>query len=508
MTYLKTTGLSYRLLCTLTVLIISACGGSSSDSPAEPVQTAEISSFSFTAANNPSLLQTIQMRINGTTISGRVPNNVSVKTLVANFSYDGDTIAVNNVVQTNAITANDFTQQQTYTVTSNTGATQSYTIDLVKFTALPIVYLNTDGGVDITSKDDYVNGEVWIDGGRNYVELQTLPMEIRGRGNSTWGHPKKPYQMKLNDKSEFLGMPRDKKWLFLAEYSDKTMLRNTIAFEMGYMSSLAWTPQGEFSEVYLNDDYIGTYNITQKVEESDNRVPVGDGGFLLEIDQLSRLDPDDVYFRTERFLINVKEPDVDWGSPELNEISTLINDFETALFAGHFKNEDLGYQRYIDIESFIDWFLISEITKNVDSKDFSSIFLHVLPDGKIKMGPLWDFDLSFGNVDYADSRYPEGYWVKEHKWISRLLQDPAFVSQVQARFAFFKANQNVIIAKIDEHATSLQWAQQENDDRWQTIGMYVWPNPVVYDTYDEEVQHMKEWYITRMNWLDSALNSL
>ena len=128
--------------------------------------------------------------------------------------------------------------------------------------------------------------------------------------------------MKLSDKSAFLGMPEDKKWLFLAEYSDKTMLRNTIAFELGYMSNLDWTPAGEFAEVYLNGEYNGTYNITQKVEESDNRVALGDTGYLLELDQLDRIDPDDVYFEstvTERFIINIKEPDLDLSLIHISE---------------------------------------------------------------------------------------------------------------------------------------------------------------------------------------------
>ena len=167
-----------------------------------------------------------------------------------------------------------------------------------------------------------------------------------------------------------------------------------------------------------------------------------------------------------------------------------------------------GYAEYIDVDSFVDWFLISEITKNVDSMFFSSMFLNVMPGEKIKMGPLWDFDLSFGNVDYADSRYAEGWWVKYHPWYERLFQDPAFVEEVKVRFAFFKGNQDFILNKIDAYAEQLKWAQQENNDKWQTIGQYVWPNPVVFDTYQEEVDHMKEWYINRMNWLDSALDSL
>ena len=139
---------------------------------------------------------------------------------------------------------------------------------------------------------------------------------------------------------------------------------------------------------------------------------------------------------------------------------------------------------------------------------FSSMFLNVMPGEKIKMGPLWDFDLSFGNVDYADSRYAEGWWVKYHPWYERLFQDPAFVEKVKTRFTYFRSNQDFILNKIDTYAEQLKWAQQENNDKWQTIGQYVWPNPVVFDTYQEEVDHMKEWYVNRMSWLDSALDSL
>jgi hypothetical protein len=280
---------------------------------------------------------------------------------------------------------------------------------------------------------------------------------------------------------------------------------------MGYISNLDWTPQGRFAEVYINDEYNGTYNITQKVEESDNRVALGDTGYLLELDQLSRLDFDDVYFEstvTDKFMVNIKEPNVDLNSAEYLYIKELIGDFESAMFGSSFLSNTEGYVKYIDVDSFVDWYLISEITKNVDSMFFSSMFLNVMPGEKIKMGPLWDFDLSFGNVDYADSRYAEGWWVKYHPWYERLFQDPDFVAKVKVRFAYFKDNQEFILDKIDAYAEQLQWAQQENDDKWQTLGMYVWPNPVVFDTYQEEVDHMKAWYIDRMDWLEAAFDGL
>jgi len=373
---------------------------------------------------------------------------------------------------------------------------------------LPIISISTDSGASIESKDDYIFGTVSIDGGRDFSDFPESIIEIRGRGNSTWGNPKKPYQMKLDSKEEFLDMPKDKKWIFLAEYSDKTMLRNRMAFEMGYISNLDWTPKSTFAEVFINDTYNGTYNITQKVEESNRRVALGDTGYLLEIDQIFRLDPDDVYFETDSFLLNIKEPNLVAGDVQYVYIRDLIRQFEAALFANNFADPTVGYAPFIDLPSFIDWYLISEITKNVDSVSFSSIYLNVMPNEKIKMGPLWDFDLSFGNVDYADSQYAEGFWIKNNPWYSRLFQDPAFVAQVQSRFAYFRANQDLMLQKIDSYAAKLKWAQQENNDKWQTIGTYVWPNPVVYDTYQEEVDHMKDWYVQRMNWLDEALGDL
>ena len=120
------------------------------------------------------------------------------------------------------------------------------------------------------------------------------------------------------------------------------------------------------------------------------------------------------------------------------------------------------------------------------------------------MGPLWDFDLGFGNVDYADSRYPEGFWVKEHQWFSRLFEDPAFVNLVKTRFDYFRSNQACFLQIVDEQAEYLMWAQKENNNKWGLFGNYVWPNPVVYATHIQEVNYLKIWFTERMNWLENA----
>jgi len=492
-------------------LYLLSCGGSDSSEqeiPSVVIVEPIISQFSFLTQNNPSLSSNLNLSISGSTITGKFPATADWQGMIATVKHTGASLIVNDTAQTNAVSEQDFSDVQNYTVMMEDGRKLSYSVDVVAFTGLPIIYLTTSGSGPIDSKEDYVEGNVTIKGGRNFADAPSSVMKIRGRGNSTWEHPKKPFQMKLDDKSTFLDMPSKKKWLFLAEYSDKTMLRNTITFEMGYLSNLEWTPKSTFAEVYINDEYNGTYNITEKVEEGSNRVDIGDNGFLLEIDQLERQDSDDVYFYTNKFLVAIKEPSLNWDDQQYTYIKAYINEFEAALFASNFTDPINGYAKYIDIDSFVDWYLINEITKNVDARSFSSIYFNLVPGEKIKMGPLWDFDLSFGNVDYADSEYYNGFWIKDNPWISRLFDDNAFVEKVKTRFIYFQNNQNLIMDKIDAYAIKLNLAQQENDDKWETLGKFVWPNPVIFDTYNEEVTHLKTWYSQRMTWLDGALKNL
>ena len=493
---------------TITYTASDSAGNTSSLNRTVVVEEApSITQFSFLKANNPSLSEDIDLSLEEGVISGRV--GVGVNNLIATIVHDGAEINVEGISQTSGLTGNDFTHPLSYTLATASGLEKTYTVDITQFTGLPIIYLTTNNDA-VIEREDYVEGRVSVDGWRDYPSLEEMDMKIRGRGNSTWHlHPKKPFQMKLDDKKEFLGMPNHKKWLFLAEYSDKSLLRNTIVFEMGYISSFDWTPASTFAEVFLNGEYNGVYNITQKVEESSTRVDLGDDGYLLEIDNIDRIDADDVYITTDQFeIINIKEPDLAWNDAKYAYIDNLINQFELNLFGGDFADPVNGYAKFIDVDSFIDWFLINEIVKNVDSKNFSSIYLNVIPGEKIKMGPLWDFDLGFGNVDYADPEHFEGFWVRWNPWIDRLLQDPAFVDKVRTRFAYYKDNEDYILGKIDHYAEKLKWSQKENNDKWELFGEYVWPNPVYFDTHSEEVAHLKSWYQSRMDWLETALNTL
>jgi spore coat protein CotH len=494
-------------LLLLLVVIATSCNPNE-----EAITTSEelnIHNFSFLKTHNSSLNSDIHLSINGNSITGNIPVNSNHKELIASFDYEGSFLKVNGQDQISGISKIDFTNIIDYKLESKNGNQLIYKVDLTKFTGLPIVHINTYLSEKIDNKDDYKTGTITIDGGRLSPDFTETEIQIRGRGNSTWYfHDKKPYQLKLPEKLEFLGMPKDKKWIFLAEHSDKTLMRNKIAFEMGYLSTLDWTPESIYSEVFINNEYNGTYHISQKVEESTRRVNLGDTGYLLEIDQLDRLDSDDVYFYSQNFLINIKEPEIPVGSSEFSYIKNLINAFENNLHSNLFDHATYGYSKYIDVDSFIDWYLINEITKNQDARNYSSIFLNVIPGGKIKMGPIWDFDLAFGNVNYSDCEHPEGFWVKDNAWYARLFNDPIFVNKVKDRFAYYTNKENSILDKMDEYAELLKYAQYENNIKWQVIGNYQWPNAVVFDTYEEEVEYLKSWFTTRMDWLDNAFSNL
>jgi len=124
------------------------------------------------------------------------------------------------------------------------------------------------------------------------------------------------------------------------------------------------------------------------------------------------------------------------------------------------------------------------------------------------VGPIWDFDLGFGNVDYADATYPEGWWVRWNTWISRMLEDPVFVKRVKERYADLDSQRPEIKENLAGWAEELKLSQAENDLIWQTMGRYVWPNPVIYDTYEEEVAYLEGWLDTRMDWMKEELERL
>jgi len=134
--------------------------------------------------------------------------------------------------------------------------------------------------------------------------------------------------------------------------------------------------------------------------------------------------------------------------------------------------------------------------------------MNYIPGGKLKMGPIWDFDISLGNINYNGNETTDGFWIKNEIWFSRLFEDPSFVAQVKSRFNYFYNNRNLFQEKINLNSSYLYEAQERNFNKWQILGVYVWPNNVYFPTYDEEITYLKNWLDERFEWLNIAINAL
>lgn len=497
---------SSKLILAL-LLLCASC--TTEDAPiSSDVTTPEITSMYLDRAINDNLFLDIDFEKTDDKFIAKVSHTTSRNALIPSFDFKGEKITVNGEDQISGITENNFTQPLTYHVLSEGHETKSYEVEVVRFTNLPIIDIKTAASGEI-GREDYIEASISMSSDvHEEYNFQDFTGKIRGRGNSTWYfHEKKPYQLKFDEKTSLFGLPEDKKWIFLAEHSDKTLLRNRLAFEMGRISNLPYTPKGEMAEVFINNIYNGTYHVCQKVEESSNRVDLKDDGWLLEIDQLERI-LEDTYFQTNNFYINIKDPDTEYDSEEYNHVKTHINEFENALMGDDFLDEEKGYRKYVDLYTFADWFLINEILRNPDARNWSSIFLTYVRGEKITMGPLWDFDLALGNSYYDDNIHgnTSGFWVKDNAWIKRMFDDPQFATIVRERMDYYKSELPQLIQFIDDNATRLQYAQVENNKKWNVIGEWHWPNLNVYDTYDEEVNHIKDYLTDRLMWLDENIH--
>lgn len=388
-----------------------------------------------------------------------------------------------------------------------------------KFT-MPAVRVNTDGGAQIKDTENYVPGTAsFEDPDKVYSDVSILQCrtQIRGRGNSTWGMPKKPYKIQLDEKNEVFGLDKNKSWCVLANYADKSLLRNMVGMEISRIMEFSWTPQMFNVEFYLNGRYQGVYTFSQHKKVDKNRVNIDtkNEGYYLEIEQ-SIDEP--CYFWTSKGLpILFKDPD-NPTQEQQKYIKDYFNSFEAALFGPDFKDPVDGYRKYIDMKSFVDNYIIQELAKNIDGNTRKSSALTKEKGKKLEFYHVWDFDLSFGNADYFDGSVgngPYGWWIKDFGpngrgsgWYPRLMQDPSFVKAVQNRWNELLPQLRTIPAFIDRTAAEMGDAPARNFNTWKILSIYVWPNVKVTGSYDAEVEYLKEFYTQRLEWLDKQINAL
>lgn len=391
-------------------------------------------------------------------------------------------------------------------------------------TGLAVVQITTTGGAAITSTDTYVTGSVTIVPAANSsYSGYTGTMQVKGHGNSTWYMPKKPYKLKLDSKASLLGMPSNKSWVLLANYDDKTMLRDYVASEISNRLGLPWAPHSGYVELYLNGAYMGTYELIEQVKVASSRVnitslaetdttsPAITGGYLLEID--NRQDQAFTFTTTRGVPFGLDDPDFT-PDPEVPEQTSYIQNYvqsaEDALYSSTYTDPTTGWPSYFDSNSLVNFYLVNEIMGNRDGGRFySSDYVYKNRNNPLLyMGPVWDFDISSGNENQSTIENPTVPWMSVRaSWYVQLFTDPAFKAMVVNQWnATRSAQLDTLPAFIDQAAATVAQAQSNNFTRWPILGETVWPNAQALGTYQAEVDYFKTWLKLRIAYLDSQFN--
>lgn len=407
---------------------------------------------------------------------------------------------------------------------------------LFQLTNLPLVVVNTDGMRMMQSKDDKVNSTVHIisDGGTSLLSKKDT--ECKGRGNASWNFPKKPMRLKFPKKQTVLpdAPAKCKKWTLINNYGDKSLMRNKIAFHMSRGIGLSYTPYCQFVDLIFNGEYQGCYQLCDQVEVNPGRVEITEmtpddiegealtGGYFIEIDAYANQEAS--WFESLRGIpVTIKSPDDDEITPEQSAyIKDYFNKFETAVFTYGFTSETTGYRKYLNLDSFLQYFIVGELDGNTDY--FWSIYMSKeRGEEKFVVGPVWDVDLGFDN-DYRtypiagknDYIYRSGGSVASGA--VKRLADRILIADAKSRerlkYLWSDArvnrhyNPTYYCKLVDRYAEQLAESQELNFKRWNILGECVHMNPAVSGSYEGEVQRVKDYLNERFAQLDRIIGTV
>ena len=414
------------------------------------------------------------------------------------------------------------------------------------------VIVNTNGGTIVD--EPKINAQMTISKA-DIVSFEGF-IGIEFRGASSQSFPKKSYGLETRDENNedldvsLLGFPEEEDWVLYGPYSDKSLMRNILIYDLSRDIEM-YASRSVFVELTINSVYQGVYVFMEKLKRDSQRIDINKlkadensgedltGGYILKIDKTagsnlgegynelnsftSQYDPQNASSGQEiNFLYEYPKAE-DITTEQKDYISTYVSNFEDALASTDFTDPNLGYAAYIDVPSFIDFFLLNELSNNVDGYRLST-FMHKDKNGKLKMGPIWDFNLAFGNANYCsggetnvwaykfNERCSGDFWLTPFWW-DRLLQDPAFVTQLKNRWDALRVNafsEATIMAKIDNYNDTLEKAGaiDKNFETWDVLGIYIWPNNFIGNTHSEENDFLKNWISDRLTWLDGAISTL
>lgn len=426
----------------------------------------------------------------------------------------------------------------------------------VNFTSsnLPVFIINTNG-IPIPNEPKITADMkvIFRDNGQRNAITDTIyhykgKIGIEIRGSSSQNFPKKQYAVELRDTTgadidfPLLGLPAESDWNLYAPYTDKTMLRDVMVYNIAAKTG-AYASRYRFCELLLNNEYMGVYILFEKVKRDKNRVNItkcepadttGDaltGGYIVKVDKLDGTDTQGWYSTFLPYPNALQKIFYQYHYPKYEDIRPAqktyikgkIYAFENMMNGSQYADTVNGYPAYIDVPSFVDYFIINEFSKNVDGYRLSA-YLHKDRDskgGKLKAGPVWDYNLAFGNADYYEGWLNTGYivnylhdnlpfvqgeWFQLPFWWYKLFNESKMQAKIKVRYAQMRKSmlkETVIYGTIDSLVTMLNESRMRNYQRWPILGQYVWPNYFVGSTYSEEITYMKAFIHNRLVWLDT-----
>ena len=374
------------------------------------------------------------------------------------------------------------------------------------YAGLPRLVIETDNFRQINNKDTKVPAHFQFYG-KSKPSGPIQDLTIRGRGNSSFVMTKYGYKINLAEKDSMLGMPKDREWDLVSNFRDKSMLLNYITYQLAGILGDEYHPQCKFLELFLNRLYQGIYLLVEHVKVSKNRVNIAknDSSFLFE--KTTETSTNGVLFTSSLNYIfkfdQPKEPNTQ--SQELLE--NHINEFERFLQSKNIYSLD-SIAQWIDIEDFIRYYWIQEFTKNIDGPRRSIFLIWEKKDGintPIKMGPVWDFDLGYGNSSDKKA-VPDQWLIRNYGWNRFLFKNKEYKKRVRD---YWKKNRTIFVAtldSIDSMSKKLAKASSNEFKRWPVLeNDSGFPFFRKFSNYQEAVDAIKSWIEQRIQWIDENL---
>lgn len=361
------------------------------------------------------------------------------------------------------------------------------------YTGIPRIVIKTENHQEIKDRETEISAKLQFFG-ETHAGSNVMDLTIRGRGNTTWLYPKKPYLIKFNNKQSILNMPQAKKWILLANYRDRTLLRNALALEIARQSKIGWTPQGRFAEVSLNDRYIGNYFICEKIEIKPERLNIQKQSFLLEFDNNDDNRPR-FFTKLKHFPVNIKSPE-NPSQEQIKSIQSYVDSIESVLYGAEKSSaiEDL-----IDLRTFALYWIINEITTNTEPSVPRSVYMYKEPNGILKAGPAWDFD--WGTFD---SKH-DTLIIANKFWFDALQKNKLFKKIVKEEWNKNKERFFSLTAYIDSLSVYTKESNIRNNTKWPVhIGEALIGDEEL--DFFPAIDMLKKNYITRLMLLDNLYN--